>query len=143
MRVLVVCIPQAGHLTPVLPLASALAEQGDEVVVASGPEVADTVTAAGLRFAAAGRGPAQWFPALAKRIRGVPGDGLPAARILPYLSPRLFGEIAATDMIDEVSRRRAGAGRATCRARPGGLRAGRPRTRAPGSGADRHDARTR
>jgi len=71
-------------------------------VVASGPEVADTVTAAGLRFAAAGRGPAQSFPALAKRIRGVPGDGLPAARILPYFVPRLFGEIAATDMIDDV-----------------------------------------
>ncbi len=102
MRVLVVCIPQAGHLTPLLPLASALAEQGDEVVVASGPDVADTVTTAGLRFAAAGSGPAQWFPALSKRIRGVPGDGLPAARILPYFVPRLFGEIAATDMIDDV-----------------------------------------
>jgi UDP:flavonoid glycosyltransferase YjiC (YdhE family) len=102
MRILVVCIPQAGHLTPVLPLASAFAEQGDEVVVASGPEVADTVTAAGLRFAAAGSGPAQWFPALAQRIRGVPGDGLPAARILPYFIPRLFGEIAAADMIDDV-----------------------------------------
>jgi UDP:flavonoid glycosyltransferase YjiC (YdhE family) len=102
MRVLVVCIPQAGHLTPLLPLASALAEQGDEVVVASGPEVADTVTTAGLRFAAAGNGPAQWFPALSKRIRGVPGDGLPTVRILPYFVPRLFGEIAATDMIDGV-----------------------------------------
>jgi UDP:flavonoid glycosyltransferase YjiC (YdhE family) len=102
MRVLVVCIPQTGHLTPLLPLASALAEQGDEVVVASGPDVADTVTTAGLRFAAAGSGPAQWFPALSKRIRGVPGDGLPAARILPYFIPRLFGEIAATDMIDGV-----------------------------------------
>ncbi len=102
MRVLVVCIPQAGHLTPLLPLASALAEQGDEVVVASGPDVADTVTTAGLRFAAAASGPAQWFPALSKRIQGVPGDGLPAARILPYLVPRLFGEIAATDMIDDV-----------------------------------------
>jgi UDP:flavonoid glycosyltransferase YjiC (YdhE family) len=102
MRVLVVCIPQAGHLTPLLPVASAFAAQGDEVVVASGPEVGETVTAAGLRFAPVGSGSAQWFPALAKRIRGIPGDGLPGGRILHYFVPRLFGEIAVTDMIEDV-----------------------------------------
>src|ERR1700737_3819386 len=65
MRVLVVCIPQAGHLTPLLPLASALAAQGDEVAVASGPDVAEAVATAGLRFIPRGRGLAQWFPTLA------------------------------------------------------------------------------
>lgn len=102
MRVLVVCIPQAGHLTPLLPLASALAALGDEVAVASGPDVAEAVATAGLPFIPTGSGLAQWFPALAKRIRGVPGDGLPAARIMHYFVPRLFGEIAANDMIDDV-----------------------------------------
>jgi hypothetical protein len=62
MRVLVACILQAGHLTPQLPLASALAAQGDEVVMVSGPEVADTVATAGWRFIPAGSGLAQWFP---------------------------------------------------------------------------------
>jgi UDP:flavonoid glycosyltransferase YjiC (YdhE family) len=102
MRVLVVCVPQAGHLSPLLPLAAALAAQGDKVVVASGPDVAEAVTMAGLHFVPAGGGYAQWFPALAKRIRGSPGDGLPAARILHYFVPRLFGEIAVADMIDDV-----------------------------------------
>jgi len=53
--------------------------------VATGRDVADQVSGAGLRLAAASAGLGEWFRALAGRIRGLPGDGLPTGRILPYL----------------------------------------------------------
>jgi hypothetical protein len=88
MRVLIVSIPQAGHLTPLLPLATAFAVQGDELLVATGRDVADQVSGAGLRLAAAGAGLGEWFRVLAGRIRGLPGDGLPTGRILPGVGCR-------------------------------------------------------
>ncbi|MGW2013531.1 nucleotide disphospho-sugar-binding domain-containing protein [Streptomyces sp. NPDC001927] len=48
MRVLFAIVPAAAHVYPVVPLAWALRAAGHEVVVASHPDVADTVTAAGL-----------------------------------------------------------------------------------------------
>lgn len=48
MRVLFAIVPATAHVYPVVPLAWALRAAGHEVVVASHPEVADTVTAAGL-----------------------------------------------------------------------------------------------
>lgn len=102
MRVLIVSIPQAGHLTPLIPLATALVAQGDDVLVASGADVADQAAGAGLRFATTGTGLGRWFQALSGRTRGQPGDGLPAGRIQHYFTPRLFAEIAVADMIDGV-----------------------------------------
>jgi UDP:flavonoid glycosyltransferase YjiC (YdhE family) len=43
-----------------------------------------------------------WFGVLQARVRGVPGDGLAPERINHYFYPRLFGEIATADMIDDV-----------------------------------------
>lgn len=100
MRLLAVVIPQAGHVTPLLPLLGACVAAGDEVIVASGRDVADQVLATGAGFHEAGSGLPSWFAALAGRIRGNPGDGLPPERIPHYFTPRLFGEIAATDMVD-------------------------------------------
>lgn len=102
MKVLVTCVPQAGHLNPMLPLISALVGAGDEVVVASGSAVREPVEKAGARFEPAGNGLDVWFGRLAGRIRGAPGDGLPPARIQPYFTPRLFAEIGADDMVDDV-----------------------------------------
>jgi UDP:flavonoid glycosyltransferase YjiC (YdhE family) len=39
MKVLVVCIPLAGHLNPLKPLIGAFVDAGDDVLVASGPDV--------------------------------------------------------------------------------------------------------
>ena len=102
VKVLAVSVPAAGHLTPMLPLLRSMAEHGDEVVVATGPALADTVTASGARFHAAGAGIESWFGRLAARTRGAPGDGLPPDRIEPYFAPRLFAEIGADDMVDGV-----------------------------------------
>ena len=102
MKVLVASVPASGHLLPLLPIARALAEGGDEVLVACGPDMAHVVEGTGLGFAPVGRPEVDWFADLGARIRGNPGDGLAPGRINHYFVPRLFGEIGADDMIDEL-----------------------------------------
>ncbi len=102
MKILVVSIPGAGHVNPVLPLVEALLAQGDTVVVAAGVDPAGVVARIGAAFRQAGHGETDWFDTLRSRVRGFPGDGLPPTRINHYFLPRLFGEIAAPDMIDDV-----------------------------------------
>jgi len=102
MKVLVVSTPLSGHLSPLLPLVEALLAGGDEVVVSSGAEAASTVERCGARFSPAGAGDRVWFERLRDRTRGNPGDGIAPERINHYFVPRLFAEIAAADMIDEV-----------------------------------------
>lgn len=100
MKVLVVCIPLAGHLNPLKPLIGAFVDAGDEVLVASGPDVRSEVVAAGAEFALAGHGFGWWFEQLGTRTRAMPGDGLAPERILGYFLPRVFGEAALEDMVD-------------------------------------------
>ena len=102
MRVLISCIPQTGHLFPLLPLADALAAQGDDVLVATGADAMDAVRARGLAFRETGPPFRDWFGALRARTRGAPGDGLPPERVERYFLPRLFGEVGTGLVIDEV-----------------------------------------
>jgi UDP:flavonoid glycosyltransferase YjiC (YdhE family) len=102
VKVLVTCVPQAGHVNPMLPLISAFVRAGDEVVVATGDGLRDQVEQLGARFERAGNGLDAWFGQLADRTRGAPGDGLAPERIGHYFVPRLFGEIATADMVDDV-----------------------------------------
>lgn len=102
MRVVVSCVPQTGHILPLLPLAQALAGRGDEVIIASGPDAAETVTSRGLSFRAVGPSFGAWFDALRARTRGIPGDGLAPSRVGGYFVPRLFGEIGMALMVDDL-----------------------------------------
>lgn len=102
VKVLAVSVPAAGHVTPLLPLLRSLADSGDEVVVATGAPVADAVTATGARVHLVPGGLDDWFGRLAARIKGAPGDGLPPHRIDHYFVPRLFAEIGADALVDEV-----------------------------------------
>jgi UDP-N-acetylglucosamine:LPS N-acetylglucosamine transferase len=102
MRVVFTCVPQTGHVTPLLPLATALAEQGDDVVFASGADIAQTITEHHLAFREAGPPFAAWFGRLMERTRGTPGDGLPPDRIESYFVPRLFGEVGMALVIDDL-----------------------------------------
>lgn len=104
MRVLFTCVPQAGHITPLLPLASAFVELGDEVLFATGADAADAVSARGCGFSSTGPPLADWMDRLRSRIRGLPGDGLPPANVERYFLPRLFGEIGAALMVDDLLR---------------------------------------
>ncbi|HXX91851.1 MAG TPA: glycosyltransferase [Acidimicrobiales bacterium] len=103
MKVLALSTPGAGHVRPLLPLIEALLAQGDEVTVAAGEDPGGVLSRTGARFAVAGRGEMDWFADLQARVlRGQPGDGLAPERINHYFFPRLFAEVAAPDMIDDV-----------------------------------------
>ncbi len=102
MRVIVSCVPQTGHILPLLPLAQAFKARGDEVVVASGPDAEEAVSGAGLPFHVVGPALDSWFDVLRARTRGIPGDGLDPARVEGYFVPRLFGEIGMAFMIDDL-----------------------------------------
>jgi UDP:flavonoid glycosyltransferase YjiC (YdhE family) len=102
MKVLVVCVPGSGHVNPLLPLVEALLAQGDRVVVASGADAGAAVVGSGAEFRPSGHGEMDWFETLRSRVRGFPGDGLAPERINHYFIPRLFAEIAAADMLDDV-----------------------------------------
>jgi UDP:flavonoid glycosyltransferase YjiC (YdhE family) len=72
LRTLVSCLPVAGHLQPVLPLAHALARRGHEVAVATGPELSDELARAG--FARLDVGPSMWDVGREVGRRGLPMD---------------------------------------------------------------------
>jgi UDP:flavonoid glycosyltransferase YjiC (YdhE family) len=102
VRVLFTSVPQAGHLYPLLPLARAFAELGDEVLVASAAQAASAAERAGLPVAPVGTELGVWWQQLAERVRGTPGAGLPPERIGRYFVPRLFAEIGAAASIDDL-----------------------------------------
>jgi UDP:flavonoid glycosyltransferase YjiC (YdhE family) len=103
MKVLVVATPGPGHVNPLMPLVEALLAQGDEVTLAAGVDPGGVAARAGAQVRIAGRGEMEWFADLQARVlHGQPGDGLAPERINHYFVPRLFAEIAAPDMIDDV-----------------------------------------
>ena len=103
MKILAVATPGAGHINPMMPLIEAFLAQGDEVTVAAGDDPGGAVARTGGRFRQAGRGEMDWFADLQARVlHGLPGDGLAPERINHYFVPRLFAEVAAPDMIDDV-----------------------------------------
>jgi UDP:flavonoid glycosyltransferase YjiC (YdhE family) len=102
MKVLVTVVPQAGHVYPLLPLTRALVEQGDDVVLATGPDAMPLAAESGARVTPVGKGFDAWWQALSARTRGVPGDGLAPERVIPYFLPRLFAEAGTVDMVDDL-----------------------------------------
>jgi UDP:flavonoid glycosyltransferase YjiC (YdhE family) len=102
VRALALAVPTPGHVNPLLPLTQALLEQGHEVAIACGEDPSGAIAASGASHFKAGGTEAEWFATFASRVRGVPGDGLAPERINHYFVPRLFADIAASDMIDDV-----------------------------------------
>ena len=103
MKILAVATPGAGHVNPMMPLIEAFLAQGDAVTFAAGDDPGGIVARMGASFRVAGRGEMDWFADLGARVlHGLPGDGLAPERINHYFVPRLFAEVAAPDMIDDV-----------------------------------------
>ncbi len=103
MKILAVATPGAGHVNPMMPLMQALLAQGDDVTMAAGEDPGGAVARGGAAFRKAGRGEMDWFSDLGARVlHGLPGDGIAPERINHYFVPRLFAEVAAPDMIDDV-----------------------------------------
>ncbi len=72
------------------------------MVVATAEDPGGGAAAAGAGHRVVGHGEMDWFQTLLGRTRGAPGDGLPPERINHYFLPRLFGEIATADMVDDL-----------------------------------------
>jgi UDP:flavonoid glycosyltransferase YjiC (YdhE family) len=70
MRVLFTTVPAFGHFHPLVPLAEAAVARGDEVLVATGPELAGWVPACGLAYAAAGMSGRQGMAEARERFPG-------------------------------------------------------------------------
>ncbi len=102
MRVIVSCVPQTGHVAPLLPLAEAFVANGDEVTIASGPDAEPVASGRGLAFRVVGPALEFWFSTLSARTRGIPGDGLAPSRVQGYFVPRLFGEIGMALVLDDL-----------------------------------------
>jgi len=83
-----------------MPLAEAMSAQGDDVVVASGPDAEPSATKRGLSFRQVAPDFGTWYETLRQRTRGVPGDGLAPERVEGYFLPRLFGEVGMALMVD-------------------------------------------
>jgi len=124
MKILTVATPSAGHVNPMMPLIEAFLAQGDEVTVAAGEDPGGVVVRSGATFRVAGRVEMDWFADLGTRVlHGLPGDGLVPERINHYFVPRLFAEVAAPDMVDDVVTSAGSSGLISCCSR---------RTRWPG-----------
>lgn len=95
-------VPAAGHVNPLVPLVEALVAQGHQVGFASGEDPGGAIARSGAQYLRAGSTEMEWFEVLRSRMRGLPGDGIAPERINHYFIPRLFADIAAADMIDDV-----------------------------------------
>ena len=87
---------------PLLPIARAFVERGDEVTIASGENAKVMALGNGLSFRSVGPKYESWFESLRVRTRGNPGDGLAPERIEGYFVPRLFGEIGMALVLDDL-----------------------------------------
>ena len=102
MKILAVATAGAGHVNPVLPLVRAIVAQDHDVTFACGEDPGGVIAKSGAEYRRVGHKEMDWFDTFRSRVRGFPGDGLAPERINHYFVPRLFAEIAAGDMIDDL-----------------------------------------
>ena len=91
-----------GHITPMLPLATAFRDRGNDLVFASADDARSRIEAAELDFAPVGT-------ALGKNIeefrhRYPEAADLPGRELPEFMGPRLFGEIAAPRTLPDLHR---------------------------------------
>jgi UDP:flavonoid glycosyltransferase YjiC (YdhE family) len=102
MRVLITSVSGYGHLQPLLPLASALADTGHEVAIATGSDLRPRAEAAGFPAFDAGISPGAAFEQLAERHPDQEYNRLKPDEILDWYPPHLFGEILAPAMLSDL-----------------------------------------
>jgi UDP:flavonoid glycosyltransferase YjiC (YdhE family) len=100
MRVLFTTTPGWGHVHPMVPLARAFADRGDDVLWAAAAEVAPRLEKAGFRVEAAGPGLAESFGELNRRFPEI--EALPPPERPDFMFPRLFGSVRTAPMLADV-----------------------------------------
>ena len=100
MRVLVTTVPGWGHVHPMVPLAQAFLERGDDVLIATGPDACGPFEAQGLKVTPCGltqkRAMAEFhqrFPEFA---------GLAPTERSEFMFPRFFGFVFAPPMLADL-----------------------------------------
>lgn len=91
-------------MQPILPLARAFEAAGHSVAVAVHAELCHRVETAGLIAFPAGTSLKSWFAELERRHPDRPWDQLPRDGIMQWFLPRLFGDVGAPAMLDDLLR---------------------------------------
>ncbi|GAC1544078.1 MAG: glycosyltransferase [Acidimicrobiales bacterium] len=100
MRVLFVSAPGFGHVQPMFPLATALQSAGHDVLWATGEDSCDRIEQVGIPTLAAGlRGP-EGLPEYRRRYPEA--AALSGEAIALHMFPRLFGEVFAPPMVNDL-----------------------------------------
>lgn len=100
MRILISSVAGWGHVHPMVPLAKAFLDRGDEVLWATAPSLCPRVEAAGLQTAPAG---IEISDALKHLYQGFPEIGaLPPEERPAFAFSRLFGAVLASEMLKDL-----------------------------------------
>ncbi|HEX8770899.1 MAG TPA: glycosyltransferase [Acidimicrobiales bacterium] len=100
MRVLFTTIPGWGHVHPMVPLAKAMAERGDDVAWATAAEFVAPLEREGFEVMKAGRNNSENMGELDRRFpewKALAGPDLP-----PFMFPRFFGAVIAPVMLADL-----------------------------------------
>jgi UDP:flavonoid glycosyltransferase YjiC (YdhE family) len=93
LRVLFTSVSAYGHLHPLLPLARAAKAAGDDVIVATGADMVDWVTACGLEAVGAGHGgSATWTPEEHRQLERL-GPDRPFHLFTSFLVPAMVDDL--------------------------------------------------
>jgi UDP:flavonoid glycosyltransferase YjiC (YdhE family) len=100
MRVLFTTTPGWGHVHPLVPLATAFVERGDEVLFAAAPEACPRLAKDGFEARPAGGGQGESWAEFLRRFPEF--ELLPPAERPDFLFPRLFGAVRAAPMLKDL-----------------------------------------
>jgi hypothetical protein len=101
MRVLFTATSGWGHIHPMVPLARALVDRGDEVLWATGADVCPRLEREGFHTAVAGLGEREAMAAFYERFPEV--KSLPPPQWSDFMFPRLFGRVRSAAMLADLA----------------------------------------
>lgn len=100
MRVLFTTTPGWGHIHPMVPLARAVVDRGDEVLWATSSDACARLEREGFQVVAAGLEESLGMAEVARRFPEI--GALPPAERPDYLFPRLFGTVRTAPMLADL-----------------------------------------
>ncbi len=102
MRILFSATSGWGHIHPMVPLARALVDRGDEVLWATGADGCERLAREGFKTAPAGLGDREAMAEFYRRFPEV--KSVPPPQRSDFMFPRLFGIVRMTPMLTDLAR---------------------------------------
>lgn len=100
VKVLLTASPGRGHIHPMVPLAHALLDRGDEVLWVTGADECARLERDGFRAAPAGLGEREAMAELMRRFPEI--HDMPPSETADFMFPRLFGTVRPETMIADL-----------------------------------------